>query len=217
MKKEMISKAMKLTNQQLRQHNSLLRKNLKRIVSCSADNERAQERMDEMESVIFEAPTLKAMFDGLVTQGRRIFEINVITVALEESLRACYPAGYHEGGRNVFLESDNILFLPREGISEVFHGRFEPSLRGHLVCGDERLFPGDRKRRVRSEAVVPLGGQEGFVGAVAFGSQHPTRFLEGYGSRFLKRMSRTLTLKLELFRAQGPEAARAAAPQRRSA
>ena len=141
MKKEMISKAMKLTNQQLRQHNSLLRKNLKRIVSCSADNERAQERMDEMESVIYEAPTLKAMFDGLVTQGRRIFEINIITVAIEESLRACYPAGYHESGRSVFLESDNIIFLPREGIAEVFHGRFEPSLRGHLVCGDERRNP----------------------------------------------------------------------------
>lgn len=204
MKKEMISKSIKLTNLQLRQHNTLLRKNLKRIVSCSTDNERAQERMDEIEKLIFDAPSLKVMFDAIITQGRRIFEINFITVALENELKEFYPENYHRGENSVFLESENILFDDVNGVDSGVDND-KPALRGNLSKGSDKFFRNEISRRVRSEAIVPVSANGRIIAIISFGSQDSTRFMEGYGFRFLMRLARLVALKIEMFRVLGPE------------
>lgn len=205
MREELVQKSMKVTNMQLRQSNSLLRKNLKRVVSCSHDNERAQERMYMMENIVFESGTAKSMFDAIMIQGRRIFDINVITVVLEPELEELYPPAYKDGERSVYLEAENVSFDRMDGLEGHFTDPAEPVLRGRMRRGTERFFAADKRDRVKSEAIVPLHNGERLVGVLAFGSQYPTRFLEGYGSRFVKRLSRIVTLKVELFRAQGPK------------
>ena len=205
MKKEQITKAVKLTNTQLRQHNSLLRKNMRRIVSCTTDNEKTQERMDEIESIVFSAPTLKAMFDTLLGQGRRIFEIESISILLLEDLKDFYPDDYHTHSTNYFLESDNVRFTDLVTLEDCFMDGGEPILRGNLVKGSQIFFVGDKHSTVRSEALVPLRLGDKQLGALGFGSRQSTRFLEGYGSRFLKRLARLISLKIVLFRAMGPE------------
>ncbi len=204
MKKEMIAKSVKLTNIQLREHNTLLRKNLKRIVSCSTDNEKAQERMDEIEKLIFDAPSLKVMFDAVITQGRRIFEINFITVVLENELKEFYPENYHHGEKNVYLGSENIFFDDLGGMDSNFSNG-EPTLRGNLKKGSDKFFPNGISRRVRSEAIVPVHANGRIIAILNFGSQDNTRFMEGYGFRFLMRLARLVALKIEMFRVLGPE------------
>ena len=205
MKKEQITKAVKLTNTQLRQHNSLLRKNMRRIVSCTTDNEKTQERMDEIENIVFGAPTMKAMFDTLLGQGRRIFEIEAISILLLEDLKEFYPEDYHTQSVNIFLESDNVHFIDMETLDDCLIGGNEPILRGNLVKGSQMFFQADKHSSVRSEALVPLRFGDKRLGALGFGSRHSTRFLEGYGSRFLKRLARLISLKIVLFSAMGPE------------
>ncbi len=199
MRKELASRAVKMTNIQLRQHNSLLRKNLQRVVSCSTDNEEIQERMDEVEKLIFAAPTFKEMFDTILIQGRRIFKIELITVCLEPEMLEFYPADYKKTDKSVYLESDHVIFLDPEDLSSCFTDKDEPVLRGNLRSGTERFFPNGKSRRVRSEAITPMAFEGRLFGAIAFGSQAPSRFMEGYGSRFLKRMTRLIVLKVELF------------------
>jgi len=199
MRKELASKAVRMTNIELRQHNSLLRKNLQRVVSCSTDNEEVQERMDEVEKLIFAAPTFKEMFDTILIQGRRIFKIEMITVCLEPEMLVFYPADYKKADKSVYLESDHVIFMDPEDMSSRLTDKNEPELRGDLRSGTELFFPGGKSMRVRSEAITPLVFDNRLFGVIAFGSHAPSRFMEGYGSRFLKRMTRLIVLKVELF------------------
>jgi len=199
MKEEIIAKAVKMTNLQLRQHNSLLRKNLRRIVSCSSENEKAQERMDEMENIVFGAGALRAMFDEIIAQGRKIFEIQSISIVLEKRLEALYPESYKDNGSSVFINSDCMRFERSERLGEYFSNCIDPILRGNLIRGSEEYFPDNAGWGIKSVALVPLGFENRITGGIAFGSHNPARFLEGYGSRFLRRLSRIVSLKVEAF------------------
>lgn len=202
MRRDLASRAIQVTNRQLRHYNSLLRKNLRLVVSCSSENEKAQRRMDRMEDLVFHSQSLKQMFDTLIIQGQRIFEIEVITVTLEDPFRENYPEGYHGGGGRFYLGSDRVFFSEAEAMAAFFKNPAEPVIRGNLRRGAAAFFPGALAARVRSEALAPLNNGDGVIGVVAFGSSRAERFMEGYGARFLKRLARTLTLKAEVFRAR---------------
>ncbi|MGK7345060.1 MAG: DUF484 family protein [Candidatus Nitrospinota bacterium M3_3B_026] len=202
MRKDLASRSMKVTNKQLRHYNSLLRKNLRLVVSCSSENEKTQRRMDRMEDLVFHAPSLKEMFDTLIIQGQRIFEIDVITVTLEKPFQGSYPDGYHDDGRKFYLGSDRVRFSEPEAMAAYFKNPAEPVIRGGLRRGTGAFFPGALAARVRSEALAPLNNGDRVIGVAAFGSSRAERFMEGYGARFLKRLARTLTLKTEVFRAR---------------
>lgn len=203
MRKELAEKSIKVTNAQLRHYNSLLRKNLRLVISCSSDNEKAQQRVDSMEDLVFEAPTLMAMFDTLVAHGERVFEIDVITICLENALRDHYPREYHAESNSHFLRSEKVIFRTPGEMAAGFKNPKEPILRGGVRRGNKEFFPNGMSAKIKSEALVPLHNGDNIVGVVAFGSSRSTRFLEGFGVRFLKRLARTLTLKLEVFRAKG--------------
>lgn len=201
MHKDMTARAVKVANSQLRHHNSLLRKNLRMVISCSADNEKSQDNIDGMEELIFASTSIKTMFDTLLTEGRRIFNMDVITVCLDPSFREHYPEEYKSNGNSVFLESDNITFTKLGKFVPLFGGLGEPVIRGGLKSGAGEFFPNGLSRKIRSEALMPLRCGNRLAGMVGFGSSNGTRFHEGQGPRFLKRLSRSLSMKMELFEA----------------
>ncbi|VAX23647.1 hypothetical protein MNBD_NITROSPINAE02-962 [hydrothermal vent metagenome] len=203
MKKELAKRALKTSTSQLRQHNTLLRKNLRRVVGYSTENEKVQRRIDEMDDIIVESESLKVMFDALIIQGRRVFDIDTISVLLAHELKEHYPENYRDGGKSFFLESDNTSFVEPGELSSYFQDRNEPVLRGGVKKGDALFFTGGMNGRIRSEALAPLSYGKRIVGAVGFGSHNPTRFMDGYGVRFLKRLCRLLSLKMEVFVAKG--------------
>ncbi|MBF0171617.1 MAG: DUF484 family protein, partial [Nitrospinae bacterium] len=206
MKSELAKKAMKLTNNQLRQYNTLLRKNLRLVISCSEENEKAQQRIDEMEEILCGQPTLRAMFDSLITDGARLFGMDFITVTLDPALKGLYPEGYQEDGASYFIHSDAMGFMDPARMGAAFADPSHPTLRGNLRGGSLAFFP-KSAASIRSEALVPLANGAGIMGVLGFGSRRPTRFLEEHGVRFLKRLGRTVTLRGEYFRAQGAERA----------
>ena len=202
MNRSTIEKARALTNAQLRKSNQALRKNLKRVIECSSDNEKAQERMDDYETLVFEAGSLKEMFDSMITQGRRIFEVQFITVILENELAGMYPEDYKKQGKSIFLESNNVFFAPAITIALHFPEIPQVVLRGRLKEGNEFFFPGN-SASIHSEALIPLRTPDGALsGALCFGSKTPQRFMEGYGTRFLDRLGRLVSLKMEVFRVE---------------
>ena len=203
MNRDTIEKAVAATNAQLRRNNQALRKNLKRLVECSTENEKAQERMDVFENLVFEADSFKEMFDSIITQGRRIFEIQMITAVLDNSFIRFYPKGYKEPGKNVYLEEENVIFAPAAHIAANFQSQLQVELRGNLRRGSDLFFPEAARGRIRSEAIAPLKNPDGaLLGALCFGSASDERFLEGYGSRFLDRLGRLVSLKMEMFRVE---------------
>lgn len=203
MNRDTIEKAVAVTNAQLRRNNQALRKNLKRLVECSAENEKAQERMDVFEALIFEADSLKEMFDSMITQGRRIFEIQAITAALDSDFGRFYPEEYKKEGKSVFLEAGNVVFAPAATIAAHFQDPPQVALRGNLREGNGFFFPSGASRKIRSEALAPLLAPDGaLTGAICFGSASAERFLEGFGARFLDRLARLVSLKMEMFRVE---------------
>lgn len=199
MNRNAIERAVALTNTQLRKSNQALRKNLKRVIECSSENEKIQEKMDVFEACVFEAESLKELSDSLITQGRRIFEVKFVTVSLDERYAHLYPEDYKKQGKNVFLESQNVVFAPSEEIASHFASSPKVELRGKLKRGNEFLFPADSARKIRSEALIPLcGSDSGILGALCFGSPVAARFMEGYGTRFLDRLGRLVSLKMEV-------------------
>ena len=201
MKKELTQRSMRVTNSQLRQHNTLLRKNLRWVVTCSADNETTQSRIDKMDDLVFSSPSLKVMFDTLIIHGRRTFELTAITVLLADDLECHYPEDYKRGDKKVFMESGNVMFVNRQCLAALFPDGHAPVLRGCLKEGDRTFFPNGLSRKIHSEAIAALSYGDRLSGAIGFGSVETNRFMEEYGSRFIKRLARTLSLKVEIFRA----------------
>jgi hypothetical protein len=124
---------------------------------------------------------------------------------LDNDLEKFYPENYHgDEGKSVYLESENIFF---DDVANMDSGvsKGEPVLRGNLKRGSAKFFPKGINRRVRSEAIVPVSANGRIVAILNFGSQDNTRFMEGYGFRFLIRLARLVALKIEMFRVLGPE------------
>jgi len=186
-----------MTNVQLRQYNAALKKNMRFLISCSTENEKTQQKMDEMEEAIFDSPDMKSMFDTVAAKGKRVFEMDVITITVEEALREHYPSDYKQEGGSAYINSGSIFFAGETDMGRHFTDPSEPALKGNLEAGNSAFFPGILSRKVKSEALLPVTCNGRVAAVVAFGSKNPSRFMEEFGGRFLKRMGRTLALKVE--------------------
>lgn len=197
MKQELSARALKMTNSRLRENVASLKNKLRFLISCSEENEIKSRRVDEMEDALSGSGSMKVLFDSLVIQGVRVFEMDVITVTLDESLERLWPDGYKSGGGSFYLNSSNIQFADMDRLKAAFLNPDTPVLRGSLKKGSAEFFPPDVVGKVRSEALAPVSVGGRLYCALAFGSSNPARFTDGDGVRFLKRLCRTLALKME--------------------
>lgn len=191
-----------MTNSQLRHHNSLLRRNLRMVISCSEENDKAQERIDEVEELIFSATCVTELVDALTLRGRELFNIDCVTVTLDEKFRESHSSAPHpigKSGKKARLADKSLFFRNGGTMANWFGGEKAPIIRGSLVKGSENFFPGKLATRIKSEAVMPILHKTDVIGAIGFGSSKKDRFENGQGPRFLKRLSRTVSLKAELF------------------
>lgn len=197
MKQELSARALQMTNARLRENVASLKNKLKFLINCSEENEIKSQRIEEMEDVLSASGSMKELFDLLVVQGARVFEMDVITVTLDETLARLWPDEYKSGSNSFYLNSDNILFASMDGLKPTFSSLDAPILRGSLKKGAAEFFPAQIAAKVRSEALLPvtIGGRLYCV--VAFGSRNPGRFTDGDGVRFLRRLCRTLVLRME--------------------
>ncbi|MBF0633820.1 MAG: DUF484 family protein [Nitrospinae bacterium] len=197
MKQELSARALQMTNARLRESVASLKNKLKFLITCSEENEIKSQRIEEMEDVLAASGSMKELFDSLVVQGARVFEMDVITVTLDESLARLWPDEYKSGAGSFYLNSDNILFASMDSLKSTFSNLDAPVLRGSLKKGAAEFFPSQISGKVHSEALLPvsIGGRLHCV--VAFGSRNAGRFTDGDGVRFLRRLSRTLVLRME--------------------
>ncbi|MBI4665882.1 MAG: DUF484 family protein [Nitrospinae bacterium] len=200
MKQDLASQSLKMNNVRLRESVASLSKKLKFLINCSEENEIKDQRVEEMEEIIFTSGSLKEMFDTLITQGRQIFGLDAITVTLDTRFENGYPEGYKEPGVNVFINSGNVFFAELMADQSLVD-LTEPRLRRGKK-GSETFFPNGLCMKVRSEALLPVRSAGGLLAVVAFGSSIPTRFNEGDGVRYLKRLARLLALKMDNFAAR---------------
>lgn len=197
MKQELSARALQMSNARLRESVASLKNKLKFLISCSEENEIRSQRVDEMEDILSGSGSIKELFDSLVVQGARLFEMDAITVTLDESLARLWPDGYKSGEGSFYLNSGNILFAGIDSLKATFASLDAPVLRGSLKKGSAEFFPAPIGSKVRSEALVPVAIASRLYCAVAFGSRNPARFTDGDGVRFLRRFCRTLALRME--------------------
>ena len=88
-----------------------------------------------MDTSLFAAPTIRSLFDTLLTEGARVFEMNNVTVTLETSLRDYYPNEYHDNEKSHFINSDRVSFLPVDDMENYFGDEMEPLLAGNVRRG----------------------------------------------------------------------------------
>lgn len=197
MKQELSARALQMTNARLRESVASLKNKLKFLITCSEENEIKSQRIEEMEDVLATSGSMKELFDSLVVQGARVFEMDVITVTLDESLARLWPDEYKSGAGSFYLNSDNILFASMDSLKSTFSNLEAPILRGSLKKGAAEFFPSQIAGKVHSEALLPIAIGERLYCVVAFGSRNTGRFTDGDGVRFLRRLSRTLVLRME--------------------
>jgi uncharacterized protein YigA (DUF484 family) len=179
-----------------------LRNNLETIKVCVEENEQAADRIDAVDAELFGATSVKQLFDLLVSHGERIFAIDAISITLEESFAAYYPEGYHgDMADRRYLYADRVRFYDVSIYTPLFPDGFSPLFRGDRRRGDDRFFSDELVPKLRSEALAPIHNGQRLIGVIGFGSNLPTRFSEGYGSRNIRRLTRTIALKVELLRA----------------
>lgn len=199
MRREFTKKSSQMVNSELRSYNSMLKKNLKFLADCSGENEKSQERIEQMEDEIFLSDDLGDMLFKITTVGANIFGLDLITVAFLPEFEELYN-GRHSSDQAVRINNgQNVLFMDEQLLAAQLADPHNPRLRGNLRRGNLDLFPGELAKRIRSEALAPIHDGKRLLGVIAFGSCEPTRFLDSYGTRFIKRLGRTVSLKVDVF------------------
>lgn len=199
MRKEFTKKSSQMVNSELRSYNSMLKKNLKFLADCSNENEKSQERIEQMEEEIFLSDDLGEMLFKITTVGANIFGLDLITVAFLPEFERLYSGRYSSAQAVRINNGQNVLFMDEPLLAAQLADPHNPQLRGNLRHGNRDLFPGERAKRIRSEALAPVDDGKRLLGIVAFGSYEPTRFLDSHGTRFIKRLGRIISLKMDVF------------------
>jgi uncharacterized protein YigA (DUF484 family) len=198
MNREKAITAKTISNAHLRKTIQKLERQMDQALSTARFNEEVQKNISELESDLSAPDTPEDLFRALLTGVKTQFGISTFSVCLSrhffEELFSDLGSDRVGRKRNGL---DSVRTIHEEKLRNLFQSGPEPILRGHLDHGSPDLFPVKLLNGIKSEAVIPLLCDRKIVGTVNLGDPSPERFLDGLGTAFLKRLSRTLSAHLE--------------------
>lgn len=197
MDKKNLVLASKISNSGLRNDIMVLRSNLKHLVQTSKRNTEIQQKIDDIGEIIVRCRDIESLAAQTSDALRDMFGLTTVTYCLSRVYRELLPPPMEHLPSPA---ADRLFFLEAERLGEIFGRAPGAILRGRLEHGAVHFFGIRDLRRIRSEALVPLVGDDGVIGSLNLGSNDPVRYSEGNATDYLRRLAQLLSLAVENIR-----------------
>lgn len=173
--------------------NLALRRQLDSLLHEARDNEDKLRRFDQLERCIIGAASFLALVELLLTDYRRVFAVQHVSLALIDP--TCeIPLLLAAAGESL---PSGLLLLDDDAMLQ---GCFKEALCAQLSPFDVRrhaaLFP-DSSMEPASVAVLPLYRQDVLIGSINLGSADIARYGRHVGTEFLDRLSAVAAVCIE--------------------
>ncbi len=167
-----------------------LERRLKGLMEVARDREGIEEKLKDLERIIFTSKSLPLMLSRVTDELKRFFELDEVCLSLKEGIDESLRGLYEDKGGPIIGIEEKLLedFLPGE----------DPLLRGDLERGS---FPFFRDSEwLRSEAILPLRLEGELFGSLNLASRSPERFHPDLGVHLLKRFALHLSMGIAILR-----------------
>ena len=175
--------------------NQQLRRQLKAFISQARSNEQKMHRFQEQELQLIRLSSLVQLINTIIYDYRTAFELDAVTLTL---IDPSYEIQHIMEDEGVVLEEHPELIFATSGdeldtcygvSGQSKLGAYRPDLHDFLFAG--------MKRKPASVALMPLIRYDELIGSLNLGSFKPERFVEGYATDFLQRLSAVVAISLE--------------------
>lgn len=182
-------------NSHLKSDNFSLRQQLETLLHEARQNEDKMRRFDQFERQLIGAGSLLELIRLLLSEYKLAFGVEFVTLALID--REYETARILENGSSSDTACSGLTLLqspaPLEALYSEIHG---PYLGAFDALAHQALFNAPLDA-IQSVALLPLMRQGELIGSVHFGSADPDRYVTGYGTDFLERLSEIIAICLE--------------------
>lgn len=179
----------------LQSDNFSLRQQLETLLHEARRNEDKMRRFDQFERQLIGAGSLLELIRLLLSEYKLAFGVEFVTLALID--REYEIARILENGAGSDTACGGLALLqspaPLEALYSEIHG---PYLGAFDALAHQALFNAPLDA-IQSVALLPLMRQGELIGSVHFGSADPDRYVTGYGTDFLERLSEIIAICLE--------------------
>ncbi len=151
----------------LQWENADLRKKIKDMVDTIRTNERIQLDFNRIEGKIFESRSIEEMVRTLVSEIRKRFKIEFVSLSLALDQEDTFVRTKGKGrGR----PPRNLLIISPGKLQEIFPNPPRPVLKAHFDKDLEIFFPKEARPKIASCAILPLQARGHWIGSLNLGS-----------------------------------------------
>lgn len=179
----------------LYRENQGLRRKLRAFLSQARENEQKARRFQEQELRLISTASLSELVQRVLFNYRTAFQIDVVSLVLFDPEYEIQRILEEEGVR--LDEMEQLCFVHElENLDNLFGISSEPQLGPYHVRNHSFLFAEDTVTP-KSVALLPLVRYGNLIGSLNLGSERSNRFVEGYATDFLQRLSTIVAICLE--------------------
>lgn len=164
---------------------------IEKILERVKRNEEIERKFFEVEVRILSILNFKDLFENLLTEIRKTFDIPYVWLTLMQENHLAHLI--RQLGTSGMLDKKLNIIEP-----ETFRNLVGSGPRPLLVNGDltpyYRLFPDHEKYLIRSLALMPLRQENDVIGSLNFGDYAPERYHPGMDVSLLERLSVILSI-----------------------
>lgn len=174
--------------------NLSLRQQLETLLHEARRNEDKMRRFDQFERQLIGAGSLLDLIRLLLSEYKLAFGVEFVTLALID--REYEIARILENGSGSDTACSGLTLLQSPAPLEALYSEIRGPYLGAFDAPHQALFNAPLGA-IQSVALLPLTRQGELIGSIHFGSADPDRYVTGYGTDFLERLSEIIAICLE--------------------
>jgi diguanylate cyclase (GGDEF)-like protein len=179
----------------LQSDNISLRQQLETLLHEARRNEDKMRRFDQFERQLIGAGSLLELIRLLLSEYKLAFGVEFVTLALID--REYETARILENGSGSDTACSGLTLLQSPAPLETLYSEIRGLYLGAFDALAHQVLFNAPLGAIQSVALLPLMRQGGLIGSVHFGSADPDRYVTGYGTDFLERLSEIIAICLE--------------------
>ncbi len=178
----------------LQRENAELKKKINDIVAQIRINERVQIDFNRIEGKILESRTIEEMVSTLVSEIRRRFKLECVSLSLALNPRDILARKKaREGARS----TRNLLNISTGKLRKAFPKPPTPILRSHFDKDLEIFFPHEARPKVASCAILPLLVRGKWIGSLSMGSAKAGHYGPHQATDLLESLSQRIAVLVD--------------------
>jgi len=164
---------------------------IEKILERVKRNEEIERKFFEVEARILSILNFKDLFEILLTEIRKKFDIPYVWLSLMQENRVARLIREHV---STGIVDNKLNIIDPDTFQDLIGHHARPVLVNGDLAAYYKLFPDHEKYLVRSLALVPLTHENGVIGSLNCGDYAPERYQPGMDVSLLERLSVILSI-----------------------